>query len=83
MRIPSVFLLLVVTALPFMTSCSTLRSGNPVKAGYEADNKQGWASKYIPGVKSVSQFIPPPSDARNNWDRWYEKRKEPWKTREE
>jgi len=82
MRLPLAFVLLLLCALPFMASCSALRSGNPVPAGYEAD-KQAWTSKYIPGYKSVSQFIPPPSDARTDWDRWYEKRKEPWKTRGE
>jgi hypothetical protein len=82
MKLASTLLCLVFASLPFMTSCSALRSGNPVKAGYEAD-KQGWTSKYIPGVKSVSKFVPPPSDARANWDRWYEKRKEPWKARDE
>ncbi|MBI4962090.1 MAG: hypothetical protein HY913_02325 [Desulfomonile tiedjei] len=82
MKLPSALLFLIIATLPFMTSCSALRSGNPVPAGYDAD-KQGWVSKYIPGAKSVSNFIPPPSEARTNWDRWYDKRNDSWKTRGE
>jgi hypothetical protein len=82
MRFPSAIPLLALVILPFIASCSALRTGNAVPAAYESD-KPGWASKYIPGVKSISEIVPPPSEARTNWDRWYEKRNGHWKARDE
>ena len=37
------------------------------------EDEESWASRYIPGVRAVSKFIPPPSDARKKWDDRYNK----------
>ena len=69
--------LAIIVAFTFLTSCSTLRSGNPVKAAYNAE-EVGWASRNVPGVKALSNLVPPPSDARTKWDQYLKKRQEPW-----
>lgn len=62
----------VAFLMTFTTSCSTIRSSiKPMKAGYETEEEESWAAKYIPGVKAVSKFVPPPSDARREWDERY------------
>ena len=73
MRFRSVLPLVALLALPFITSCTTLRAGTPVKAGYEAD-EPGWALRYIPGLKTISDLIPPPNEARTKWDEWQRER---------
>jgi hypothetical protein len=82
MRYRFLALLVAVLSLPMLNACSALRSGKLVPAGYEAE-KQSWVSKYVPGAQTISNLVPPPSEARSNWDRWYEKRSDPWKVRDE
>ena len=69
MRFLSLLPLAALLALPFITSCTALRAGTPVKAGYEAE-EPSWAMRYIPGLKTVSDLIPPPTEARTKWDEW-------------
>ncbi len=69
MRFLSVLPLAALLVLPFITSCTTLRAGAPVKAGYEID-ETSWALRYIPGLKTLSDLIPPPTEARTKWDEW-------------
>lgn len=69
MRLFYVVVLPAIAVLPFLCSCSALGPGKAVKAGFELQEEEGWASKYIPGVRAVSKFIPPPTDARLEWDK--------------
>jgi hypothetical protein len=81
--IPAVSLAIIFTLTLFASSCSTLRSGSPVKAGYDAEKpvfdteEGGWAYRNIPGVKALSNFVPPPTEARTKWDEWQKKRQHP------
>jgi hypothetical protein len=59
--------------LPLATSCTSLRAPKLVKAGYEAEKEEAWASRYIPGASALSNLVPPPTDARTKWDE-YQKR---------
>jgi hypothetical protein len=68
----------LLVALIFLSSCSSLRSGNAVQAAFETGS-DGWVTKHVPGAKTLSNLIPPPNEARTNWDRWYEKRSQPSK----
>jgi hypothetical protein len=81
MKIISVVSVAAVVALPLFTSCSTMRVGAPVKAGYEVE-EPSWALRYIPGLKAVSDFIPPPNEARMKWDEAQKKRGIPWEAAE-
>jgi uncharacterized protein YceK len=78
------FCLGIALSLMLLASCSTLRSAIPVKAGYHADkaafdtDEEGWASRHIPGIKALSNFVPPPSEARTKWDEWQKKRGQRW-----
>ncbi|MDQ7785928.1 MAG: hypothetical protein RDU20_23945 [Desulfomonilaceae bacterium] len=68
---------LVLAAALFLaltTSCTSMRSLTAVKAGYDAEQQDSWASRYIPGVRAISRLVPPPSDARKEWDARYNKR---------
>ncbi len=67
MKIISLVSVAAVMALILLTSCSTLRVGSPVKAGYEVE-EPSWALRYIPGLKAISDLIPPPNEARTKWD---------------
>lgn len=66
-----------LTALPLLTSCSTLQVGAPVKAGYEVETPS-WPMRYIPGLKAISDFIPPPNEARQKWDEAQKRKGNPW-----
>ena len=68
MRIVSAFCVLGLMVLTFTTSCSSLRSGNAVKVAYEANENDGWMTRKIPGLKTLSNLIPPPSEATVTWD---------------
>jgi hypothetical protein len=50
-----------------------MRSLKAVKAGYDTEQQDGWASRYIPGVRAISKFVPPATDARRQWDERYKK----------
>jgi hypothetical protein len=81
--IPAVCLAIIFALALFASSCSTLRSGSPVKARYDAEKpvfdaeEGGWAYRNIPGVKALSNFVPPPTEARTKWDEWQKKRQHP------
>lgn len=60
--------LVLVLALLLTSSCTSLRSGKAVKAIYEGNESDGWLSRNIPGVKRLSEIIPPPNEARRQWD---------------
>lgn len=71
--------LAATVALIFLTSCTGLRLGNPVKASYEREAEDGWILKYIPGLKALSNIVPPPSDARKEWDERQKRQShQPW-----
>lgn len=59
--------LVMVTVLG--TSCSTLSTSNAVKASFDTE-EESWLSRKIPGVKALSNMIPPPTDARLKWDQY-------------
>jgi len=69
----------IILFLFIASSCSSLRSGAPVKAGYEAE-QGGWAERNIPGVKSLSNLLPPATDARKQWDSYQKRKNERWST---
>ncbi|MGO9568334.1 MAG: hypothetical protein ACLP5H_12405 [Desulfomonilaceae bacterium] len=85
--IPAVCLAIIFALALFASSCSTLRSGNPVKAGYDVEKpafdaeEGGWVYRNVPGVKALSNLVPPPSEARTKWDEWQKKKQEPWDAR--
>ncbi len=66
-----------VVGLFFLASCSTVKWATPAKAGYEVE-EESWASKYISGAKTLSEIVPPPTEARILWDERYKSRHEPW-----
>lgn len=77
--------LTALVILPLASSCTALRSGVPVKAAFDSPAKTGiqveeqsWASRYIPGVRAISQIVPEPSEARVKWDEWYKKKNSRW-----
>lgn len=92
MKISCVVAMALIMALPLLSSCSSLRSGTAVKAGYDAEEKmpdkatdltdadQGWAARYIPGWKAVGKLVPEPTEARTDWDNWMTRRNGPWGT---
>ncbi|MFH1114859.1 MAG: hypothetical protein V1792_13170 [Pseudomonadota bacterium] len=68
----TVLVLAVALFLALTASCTSMRSLTAVKANYDMDQEEdGWASRYIPGVKALSKLIPPPTDARKKWDDHY------------
>ena len=81
MKIPVSFVAVLVLALLLLSSCSTLRighavrasseakEGEPQRASFEVPADEGWAARYIPGWKRLSEMIPPPTEARKEWDR--------------
>lgn len=68
MRLSSLLLLGALCSLPLLSSCATTGTADFIKAGFEEEEPEGWASRYIPGVKTLSKLIPPPSEARIKWD---------------
>jgi hypothetical protein len=75
MRIFSSICLMAALAFPVMfSSCTALRTATPVPAAYQSDEDEGWATKHIPGMKSLVSLLPPPTDARKQWD-LYQRRK--------
>lgn len=81
MKALSIIAVAAVLTFPFLTSCTTLRAGAPVKAGFEAE-EPGWALRHIPGLKALSNLIPPPTDARLKWDEWQKGKNRQWDTLE-
>jgi uncharacterized protein YunC (DUF1805 family) len=60
-------MLLILTAM--VASCSSLNIGSAVKAGFDSE-EESWLAKKIPGVKTLSNMIPPPTEARLKWDQY-------------
>lgn len=72
-------LIILIMILVVGASCSTLTTGSAVKAGFESE-EESWLSRKIPGVKALSNMIPPPTDARLKWDQYNkDKQKDPSK----
>jgi hypothetical protein len=84
MKSISALCLSIILSLLLLASCTTLRSGIPVKAGFDAEkpgfdiDDEGWASRNIPGVRALSNLIPPPNEARTKWDDWQKKKNHRW-----
>ncbi|MBM3299644.1 MAG: hypothetical protein FJY85_06800 [Deltaproteobacteria bacterium] len=76
MRLLRTTLLASALILPLAVSCTNLRAPSVVKAGYEAETEESWASRYLPGVRTLSRLVPPPTDARTQWDEYQRKRHE-------
>jgi len=82
MKVSMTFVAALLIFLALLSSCTTLRLGTPVKASYSAwdqeaekgaddqSAQEGWASRYVPGWKALSNLLPPPTDARKDWDKW-------------
>jgi hypothetical protein len=77
--------LTALVILPLASSCTAVRPGVPIKAAFDSPARtgvpmenQGWASKYIPGVRAISKAFPEPSEARVKWDEWYKKKNGHW-----
>jgi hypothetical protein len=68
MRISSVVLVVAVFSMPFLTSCASTGATTFMKAGFEQQDNEGWASKYLPGISFLSKLLPPPTEARLEWD---------------
>ncbi len=73
MKYVSILSLAAVMVLFLLASCSAVKWAVPAGAGADMD-EESWASRYIPGVRAASNFIPPPTEARIRWDERYNKR---------
>ena len=71
-----------ITVLFLVSGCSTLNWATPAKASFEPGD-EGWASRYIPGVKALSDFVPKPTEARVQWDQYHKNRYGPGITDED
>ena len=77
-------------ALLLVSSCSTLRVGTAVKASYKAeqsapkpvadepDPDEGWAMRYVPGLRALARVIPQPTEGRKMWDRDHNRKYRQW-----
>lgn len=77
MQIFSVVLVVAVLSVPFLTSCASTGAATFTKAGFEQEDNQGWASKYLPGVSLLSKLLPPPTEARLEWDEHQKRMSQP------
>lgn len=68
MRFFRAWRLLALGLILAVTACSSLRTTSAVKASYQEDQKEGWMARNIPGLKTLSDLIPPPNEARMKWD---------------
>ena len=64
--------LIVVMGFCLLPSCSAVKWAVPAGAGTDMDD-ESWASRYIPGVRAISNLVPPPTEARMQWDERYKK----------
>ena len=83
--------LALIILLPLLSSCSALRSLSAAKPGFDTEARAGspspppsqdqageiWATRYIPGMRYLSSTLPPPTEARSEWDRRMNKRSNP------
>lgn len=77
MKYISILSLAAVVGIFLLPSCSAVKWAVPATAGSEMED-ESWASRYIPGVKAVSNLVPPPTEARLQWDERYKNQREPW-----
>jgi hypothetical protein len=73
MKYISILSLVAVVGFFLLPSCSAVKWAVPAGAGADMDD-ESWASRYIPGVKAISNFVPQPTEARVQWDERYKKR---------
>jgi hypothetical protein len=78
MKFNAMILVLTILVMPSLISCSALKAGNPVKAGFDTEQEEGWLTRKVPGLKSLSDVIPPPSEARQQWDERKKQQSEHW-----
>jgi|GEM_PF-2320483 len=69
MAIVRAFVVVAILALPLFTSCSTLKSGTAVKAAFDLEEQESWMMRKIPGLKTLSELVPPPNENRIKWDK--------------
>jgi hypothetical protein len=69
---------LVMPVVFLMISCSTLRTGAPVKAGYDVLEEKSWLSRKMPVIDKLANLFPPPTEARKIWDNRQKKRHDVW-----
>ncbi len=60
--------LLLAAVLMCASACSSLRWGNAVKASFDTEESDGWLKRKVPGIKTLSNIIPPPNENRIKWD---------------
>jgi hypothetical protein len=77
MRILFAVLLGAILTMPFLTSCASTGATTFMKAGFEQKDDEGWASKHIPGVSALSKLLPPPTEARQQWDEQQKRMSQP------
>lgn len=77
-------------ALLLITACSSVRVGTAVKASYKAeqsapkaaadetDPDEGWALRYVPGLRALSRALPPPTEGRKKWDQDFSRKYRQW-----
>ncbi|AFM23851.1 hypothetical protein [Desulfomonile tiedjei] len=78
MKFHAMLLVMSILFMPLLSSCSALKAGNPVKAGFDTEQEEGWLTRKVPGLRSLSNIIPPPSEARQQWDERKKQQSEHW-----
>jgi hypothetical protein len=75
----------VLVCSPLFVSCATMSSGTPVKTAFNVpakasfdDDEPGWLSRNVPGIKTLSDLFPKPSEARTLWDQNQRKQYNRW-----
>jgi hypothetical protein len=68
MRPLSLTVVAIVLMIPLLSSCASTGTATFMKAGFDRQDSEGWASKYIPGISALSRLVPPPTEARLKWD---------------
>ena len=77
MKCIAILSLAAVVGFFLLPSCSAVKWAVPAKAGADID-EESWALRYVPGLKALSDFIPPPTEARTQWDERYRSRNNSW-----
>lgn len=77
MKYIAILSLAAVVGFFLLPSCSAVKWAVPAKAGSDMD-EESWALRYVPGLKALSDFIPPPTEARTQWDERYRNRNNSW-----
>ncbi len=77
MKYIAILSLATIVGFFLLPSCSAVKWAVPAKAGADMDD-ESWAVRYIPGLKAASDFIPPPTEARMQWDERYRNKGNSW-----